>query len=172
MTYSKPLGGLFFGLAFFIIAYKTRIFPLRYYLILSGIGLVLYFTSSDVIVLTNLTYPPFGTLAISFLGLSSFLIYLGLYCSALLVANDSNIRREIQMTLSRDLKLVHEIGLSELNENVTRKVSKISKEFAHELKQETGAETSLGDDEVKRYISEVLEELNRHSKKKSNPNLG
>ena len=81
ISYSKPIGGIFFGLAFFVVAGKVRITPLKDYLVLAGLGLIFFFTTNQAIVLNNLTYPPFGVASSSLLGLASFLVFLGIYGS-------------------------------------------------------------------------------------------
>lgn len=162
ISYSKPVGGIFFGLAFFMAAGKVRVVPLKDYLVLAGLGLILFFTANQAILLNNLTYPPFGMAASSFLGLASFLVFVGIYGSALSFAQDANIRKYVRNSVSKELRLMDRIGMSELEEQISRKVTKITKNVTEQMEQETGVEPSLQDDEVQNYISEVLAELEKN----------
>jgi hypothetical protein len=49
---------------------------------------MLLFTSNQPLGLTFLSYPPFGLATISFFGLASYLSLIGVYSSAISVAND------------------------------------------------------------------------------------
>jgi hypothetical protein len=60
---------------------------------------------------------------------------------------------------------MHRIGMSELQDQISRKVTTITKNVTEEMEQETGVEPSLQDDEVRNYITEVLTELKKHEKK-------
>jgi hypothetical protein len=68
------------------------------YLMIAGYGVLLFFTSNQATVLINLPYPPFGMATISFVGLSSYLLFVGIYASAVSVAEDSNLRKSIRKT--------------------------------------------------------------------------
>ena len=82
---SKPVGGILFGLAFLTIARSIRHDNIvRDYMIISAYGIILLFVSNEAIVLVDAPYPPFGLSTISFMGLSSYLILLGIYSSAIL----------------------------------------------------------------------------------------
>ena len=146
-------------------ARKVRVVPLKDYLVLAGLGLILFFTANQAILLNNLTYPPFGVATSSFLGLSSFLVFIGIYGSALSFAQDANIRKHVRNSVSEELRLMDRIGMSELQDQISRKVTKITKNVTEDMEQETGVEPSLQDDELQNYISEVLTEVERNRKK-------
>jgi hypothetical protein len=130
------------------------------------LGLIFFFTTNQAIVLNNLTYPPFGVAASSLLGLASFLVFVGIYGSALSFAQDTNIRRQVRDSVSDELRLMDRIGMSEVQEQVSRRVSIITKNLTREMEVETGIGTSLKEDEVKNYISDVINELQAHKKLK------
>ena len=149
-----------------MVAGKVRITPLKDYLVLAGLGLIFFFTTNQAIVLNNLTYPPFGVASSSLLGLASFLVFLGIYGSALSFAQDTSIRRQVRSSVSHELRLMDRIGMSEVQEQVSRRVSIITKNLTKEMEVETGIGTSLNEDEVQNYISEVIDELQEHKKLK------
>jgi hypothetical protein len=64
---------------------KTEV---KEYMTISAFGMMLLFTSNQPLGLTFLSYPPFGLATISFFGLASYLILIGVYSSAISVAND------------------------------------------------------------------------------------
>jgi hypothetical protein len=166
ISYSKPIGGIFFGLAFFVAARKIKVTPLKDYLILAGLGLIFFFTTNQAIVLNNLTYPPFGVAASSLLGLASFLVFIGIYGSALSFAQDTSIRRKVRESVSNEFKLMDRIGMSEVQEQISKRVSTITRNLTREMEIETGIEPSLKGEEVQNYITEVINELQEHRKAK------
>jgi hypothetical protein len=166
ISYSKPIGGIFFGLAFFVVARKIKVTPLKDYLVLAGMGLIFFFTANQAIVLNNLTYPPFGVAASSLLGLASFLVFIGIYGSALSFAQDTSIRRKVRDSVSNDFRLMDRIGMSEIQEQISKRVTTITRNLTKEMEIETGIEPSLKEEEVQNYISEVINELQEHKKAK------
>ena len=96
---SKPVGGILFGIAFWIVARNVHHTVLRDYLMIAGYGFLLLFTSNQATVLINSPYPPFGMASISFVGLSSYLVLVGVYSSAVSVAQDAELRRSIRNSI-------------------------------------------------------------------------
>ena len=110
-TLSKPVGGILFGVAFWIVA---RSLPhnsiVRDYFIISAFGIVLLFTSNQAMILVSFTYPPFGLVTVSFLGISSYLILVGIYSSAISVSQDISLRKSIKSHALKEVKLLESIG--------------------------------------------------------------
>ena len=75
-------------------------------------GIVFYFIAANFTVAAA-GYPPFGLGSIAFVPISAFLILLGLYYSAISVANDSDMRREIKKSVMQDTKLLGSRGSSD-----------------------------------------------------------
>ncbi len=75
-TFSRPVGAILFGLAFWMIARRLRdkSSVVVDYMIISGIGLVLLFVSNQAIIFVDEPYPPFGLASVSFIG--KFLDYI------------------------------------------------------------------------------------------------
>ena len=85
-TFNKVAGGIFFGIAFWIIARSIRHDSIvRKYMILSASGLILLFISYQVNGIVVTSYPPFGLVTISFMGLASYLILVGIYAANICV---------------------------------------------------------------------------------------
>jgi hypothetical protein len=91
------------------------------YLTISGYGLLLLFASNQATVLINSPYPPLGMAAISFVGLSSYLIFVGIYSSAASVAQDIKLHQSIRNSVERQLDLLHNIGNAEMEKEIVKK---------------------------------------------------
>ena len=76
---SRTVGGILFGIAFWTISRRIGQTPVREYMIISAYGFILLFVSNQAIFLVNYNYPPFGLATISYVGLSSFLVLIGIY---------------------------------------------------------------------------------------------
>lgn len=88
---SKSVGGILFAAAFWSMAKKIDSNQLKAYMIMSAFGLALIFGSDQASILTNRPYPPFGLATVSFLGLASYLVLIGVYSSAISVSEDSKL---------------------------------------------------------------------------------
>jgi hypothetical protein len=161
-TVSKPIGGILFGIAFWFITRKLSSNNVaRNYMILSAYGLVLVFVSNQAIVLVTGPYPPFGLATTSFMGLSSYLLLVGIYSSAISVAEDSKIRQTIRKTAIQEAKFLDSIGMAQMEDELQRRVIKIVKEQHDVLTYQTGIEPSLNENELKHYLSETIQEIKR-----------
>jgi hypothetical protein len=99
-TLSKPIGGILFGIAFWIMSRSiSSENVVRNYLTISACGLVILFTSNQAIVLLTAPYPPFGLATVSFVGLSSYFILVGICSSAISVSLDIGLRKSIRKSV-------------------------------------------------------------------------
>jgi hypothetical protein len=161
-TFSKPLGGILFGIAFWTTAKKLRKDSVvRDYMTISAYGLILLFVSNQAIVLVTVPYPPFGLVTTSFVGLSSYLILVGVYSSAISVSEDIKIRQTIRKFALKESKLLDSIGTSYMGDELQRRVMKLAKEQHEVLTQQTGVEPSLSEDEAKEYLYKVIQEVKK-----------
>jgi hypothetical protein len=157
---SKPLGGVLFGIAFWIVSRNLRDSKVKGYLIISAYGMTLLFTANQPTALILTPYPPFGLVTICFMGLASYLLYLGVYSSALSVSEDSRLRQTIRKAAFKESQqFLDAIGSAEMEQEVERKVIRFSKRTKDLMEQETGIRTSVDEDDVRLYIEEVLIEL-------------
>lgn len=156
---SQPIGGVLFGIAMWTVARNLSTPTVRSYMIISAYGLVLFFVSNQAIVSVNFGYPPYGIIAVSFLGLSSYLVLVGIYSAAVSVAQDIELRGSIKRTALEEMKFLDMIGSAQMEQQIIGKVLSISKENQDKLREKSGLDTSLGDDEMKRYLRDVLKEV-------------
>ena len=161
-TLSKPVGGLLFGVAFYAMAKNvSRNSAVRDYLIISAYGFVLLFISNQASSLIYHPYPPFGLVTISFMGVSSYLILIGIYSSAISVSQDSKLRQSIHKLAIKESKLLDSIGTAQMELEIQRRVIKITKENQDRMTEESGFKSSLDEDDIKQYLEQVLREKER-----------
>jgi hypothetical protein len=160
-TLAKPLGGFLFGLAFWILAKKIQNIRVKDYLLISGSGFLILFAADQARTLVLGPYPPFGLVSISFMGLASYFILLGIYLSAVSVSQDDRLRTTIRKTVELEYDMLEKIAKSQMNEEIQNKVYQLWKKVDTD---ELPAEASLGDTEVKEYIDQVLQEVRENKK--------
>ncbi len=158
---SKPAGGILFGIAFWSIARSVKRSTVRDYMFISAYGIMLLFTSNQATVLITAPYPPYGVATISFMAISSYLILVGVYSSAISVAQDVNLRKSLRKSVEQQSTLLDKIGASEMEQEIHRRVIKITKEKLNKLTEETGVQSSVTEDEMKQYMNDVLKEIKK-----------
>jgi hypothetical protein len=156
---TKIVGGILFGIAFWSVAKNITQKEVRAYMTISAYGMVLLFTSNQPLGLTFLPYPPFGLATVSFLGLASYLILVGIYSSALSVANDVQVRRYIQRSVTQEASLLSNIGTAEMEDQIRKMVLTKTKYLSDKLTQETGISPSLGEQDIKEYVVMAINEV-------------
>ncbi|HEU4821831.1 MAG TPA: hypothetical protein VFS97_00240 [Nitrososphaeraceae archaeon] len=159
-TLSKPIGGILFGVAFWIVARGIiHNNVVRNYMIISAYGFVLLFASNQAIVLVTAPYPPFGLATVSFMGISSYLVLVGIYSSAISVSLDVGLRKSIRKSVNEHLKFLDSIGSAQMDQGIQELVLKMTKEHADHMAQETGIKPSVTEDDMKQYLNNVLKEI-------------
>ncbi len=128
----------------------------RGYMVISGIGLLLLLVSFEAQALITAPFPPLGLLSGSYFGLASFLIFIGLYASAVSISEDSRLRASIRKSVESEVRFLGTIGEAEMDRRILDKVLTTSKNFSKIMPEETGVPSSLSDEEIKEYIEEVL----------------
>jgi len=146
--------------AFWTIARKLRQNSVvRDYMIISAYGLILLFVSNQAIVLVNVPYPPFGMATISFMGLSSYLVLLGIYSSAISVSEDSKLRQSIRNLAIKESKLLDSIGTAHMEQEIQKRVLEFTKRTQDMMAEETGIKSSMTEDDIKQYLEQVVREV-------------
>ena len=156
---SKPIGGILFGIAFWIVSRGITYRQVKEYMIISGYGLLLFITANQHQVLQLNPYPPFGLPTICYVGLASYLILIGVYSSALSVANDVELRRSIRKSVQEDSELLGNIGEAQFEDLLQKKILTKTKSLSNQIFHETGIESSLQEHEIHDYVLTVISEL-------------
>ena len=113
LSLSKPIGGLIFGLVFWNIS-KTVSYEIniKTFMIFSGWGIFLIFSSNQALTQTINPYPPFGLVTVTVLTLAAYFTLVGIYSSAILVSANTNLRKFIYKH-ALESKLLNLIGQAE-----------------------------------------------------------
>ena len=160
-VFSKPVGGILFGAAFYSIGRRgisSNGNFVRDYMTFAAYGVVLFFVSSQNTVVQP-TYPPFGVIAASFVGLSGFMMFLGLYSSAISVSQDVKLRQLIRRSAAQEVKFLESIGTAQMEQELQKRVLTIAKKNSDNMVEETGVQPSLSENDMKKYLEEVLVEI-------------
>jgi hypothetical protein len=158
---TKLVGGIMFAIPYYLVSRKINDPKVKNYLKLTSVGFILLFLSMQVFSLPLLPYPPFGIIAICFLGLSSYLILVGIYGSAISVSEDSMLRKSIRKLVIKETELVDTFATAQMEQEIQTKVVETTKRLSRYMIQETGIESSLKEEDIKKYCKEVLAEIKR-----------
>jgi hypothetical protein len=156
---TTPVGGALFGIAFWSVARKINRNTVKQYMMISAYGMMLLFSSNQVSGLTLVPYPPFGLVTVSFFGLASFLVFVGIYSSAISVAQDSKLRKSIRSFAIDETRLLDSIGTAQMEHEIERKVIGLTKMNQNRMARETGVQSSLSEDDIKGYLKQVIQEV-------------
>ena len=166
-TLSKPVGGILFGIAFWTIAKNiSQGSVVRDYILISAYGFILLFISEQGIILSLVAYPPFGLITISFMGLSCYLILVGIYSSAISISEDMRLRRSIRKYAIKESKLLDSIGTAQVEQEIQRRVITMTREHEDIIKEETGLQL-VDQDDIKQYVDEVLKTIKSNRKERT-----
>ena len=136
--------------------------PTRNYIIFTDYGLLLIYITSFAIA-ARAAYPPFDLISISFIGISCYLIYIGLYSSALIVSQDTTLLRSIKNSVTEQSKLLGSMGTAHWRKELESRVLTITKKLA-EKTETSGVDSSLTETEMTDYIKKVVTEIDEHKK--------
>jgi len=120
---------------------------------------VLLFTPNQSTVLISGSFPRFGVAASSLIGLSSYLILVGIYCSASSLANDSKLRQTIRQSAVAKSKFLASISTVQMQKEIEGRVMRVAKEKKDTLIEKSNDHPSLTDVEMKQYLKSVLDEI-------------
>jgi hypothetical protein len=161
VSMSSIVAGIIFGAAFLSIARTLRRgTAIRDYLILAAYGMLIFYIAGSATV-SQAAYPPFGLVSTAFTGLSTYLIYVGLYSSAVTLSQDLTLRKTIRKSVMEQSKLLDSIGTAQMERELQTSVLTIVKKTSDEMKENSGIEASLSEDDIRDYMSLVISELKR-----------
>jgi hypothetical protein len=152
---NSTAGGLLFGFAFLMVDRNIRNEMIRGHMMISAYGFILMFISNQVTLVAS-SYPPFGAETLCYLGLSTFMILVGLYASAISVAQDAVIRKSIRKSVLGRSKLIGSIGDAEMHNEIEKWVRNLST-----MTYKTNVSTSMTTEDVKLYIQKVVSEVSK-----------
>jgi hypothetical protein len=164
---NSTAGGVLFGIAFWQVAKSIRQnHVVRTYMRIAAYGFILYFITNQV-GLSAASYPPLGIAAFSLLGLSTYMVFLGVYSSAVSISQDIQLRKSIRKLAAGDKNLLSSIGTAYMDQEIQRTVKSMKgvvEQQEKELEEQTGIEANLEEDEMKNYLEQVMQEVGKSRK--------
>ena len=157
-------GAVFFAIAFLVIAKKI---PKRHNIvnsiIISLFGMMFLFGSKDISPLIVPSYPPVGIVAISYMGLASYLLLVGIYSSATIAARDITLRKYLNKMVGNDTSLLRNIAFSEKESEIEKNVKSLMT-YSSEW-QENNKRFEIDQHELKDIIEDVISEVKANMKR-------
>jgi hypothetical protein len=155
----RQSGGIFFAIAFWILARSINNETIKYFMNIAGLGLMLLFSCNQSSLLRIVPYPPFGIGSITMLVISSGMVLIGIYYSSITVSKDVALRRLIKKSVSSQSNLLGNLGADEAEKGLTNLASKVIIETGQQLPDDVPS--SLEQNEVKDYVKEAIDEIRK-----------
>ena len=160
-SFAGIMSGIIFGAAFLSVARTLRKdSDLRNHMVIAAYGFVLFYIAGSAMA-SQAAYPPYGIVSVSFTGLSCYLIYTGLYSSAVTVSQDTTLRLSIRKSVSEQAKFLDSMGTAQMEQELQSTVTKIARKHSDVLTKKTGVESSMTDADIKEYLTMVLNEIHK-----------
>ena len=155
-TLGSTIGGILFSMPFILISRTIpRSNTMHHRLIIFGLGLALFFVSGSASVYHN-PFPPFGLATVALIGFSSYLMFLGLYSTAISLSEDSRLRKQIRKS-AQDWKFFLKLSDAEIEKRIVDQVEAVK----GSMNTDTGVAPSISIDEARDYLKEVLNEVKK-----------
>ena len=93
------------------------------------------------------------------------MIILGLYSTAISISQDIRLRQYIKDLSKADSGFLNTIGQAQMEKQVQSKASALEnvvKEQRLELEKKSGIQSSVQQQDIKQYLLEVLQEVDKH----------
>jgi hypothetical protein len=97
-----PLGGILFSLVLLAVSRRVDNRSVKNYLSVSALGMLLFFIINQNPPLQKSLIPPFGIISKSFIGLSCYMIFVGIYSSITLLSRRNTLTNAVMKELSKD----------------------------------------------------------------------
>jgi hypothetical protein len=153
---TKQVGALVFSLVFWTASSLIHEDRVRKSLLLSSIGVVVFYGSLAIAPLQFHVYPPYGLITEAFIPLGSYLLFVGIFTSAKHISRDSEVRKELYKNAASQLTLLKAIGVSQMEKEIESQIKFVEKRA--KLLERTD-EPDLKEEEVKEILHDVLTEL-------------
>jgi hypothetical protein len=148
-------------------AHKSNHKTVAHHLTGCAIGIVIFLTAgagsaSHLIDWIHVPYPPFFFFFTYFLSLGALLYSVGFYFAVIAISKDVGVRKSLKQFASRGSKLFDNLGLADMEQELQKGVTRIAKDHEESLQVQTGIrQQSIGEEEMKGYLEEVMNEVNR-----------
>jgi len=160
---TRPAAGILFGIVFWFISRSLTKKITKDYLLTAGFGMMLLFASNQPVGLSLTPVPPFSLITAGFFGLAGYLLFVGLYSSAVSASLDSELRNKARK-YARQLIFLDKIGTPEMKQHTESMVMNVMKEVKRnviDLEEESGVTPSIDEDNFKEYLRTVIKEVRK-----------
>ena len=154
---TKQVGAFFFGLTFWSSSSLVHDELLRKSLLVSFIGMTIIFASIELTPLQFRTYPPFGLVTEAYIPIGAYLLFLGIFTSAVQISRNAELRKIFYRNASAQLDLFKSIGVSQMEKELEERVKSMKK--TSDPSQIPFEPEELDSENAKRILREVVEEL-------------
>jgi hypothetical protein len=157
---TKQVGALVFSLVFWTASSLVHQDRTRNTLLITSFGIAIFYACIAIAPLEFHVYPPYGLITEAFIPLGAYLLFIGIFTSAMHVSRDSELRKEFYKSAASQLTLLKSIGLSQMEKEVEEKY----KQMARKVSQLSGINEGFpsedySEENVKEILHEVLNEL-------------
>jgi hypothetical protein len=166
--FSNLIGGLLFGIPFWTIAKTIDNSAIKTSMTIAGFGFVFIFLTNQAHGIVVTPYPPYGIITSLYFGLSSFLLMVGFYCSAIYMSENQDIRRLIKKDLLK-YDLLSQMSNRFIEDRTINYINQITKSTKHELFTNYN-ELFLKDEDIKHYVKSVINEISRNEEDDNSKN--
>jgi hypothetical protein len=168
--FTRPVGGVLFGVAFWMVGRSVSDKGISDYMKLSAIGIMLLSISNQDAGIYLLPYPPFGLPTITFVGISTYMLFVGIYYSSVSMSMNTELRKTIESTVEEQFRFVSKIGRSQMEREIESRVKGVTKKSARILEEDSGIQVQLEDMDVEGYVKFVLKEKEKMLNRDNQPN--
>ncbi len=162
--------GILFAIPFRAMARTVRENdPTRKYMITAALGFVLFFGLNNATIYIA-PYPPYGVAAFSIGALATYMIFTGIYSTAISISLNIQLRQSIKRLALKESSLLSSIGTAQMDSEVHNAVNKMKdviRTEEKELAQKAGIETNITENDMEDYMKIVLEEASKARKKRT-----
>jgi hypothetical protein len=115
-------------------------------LLLSSIGVAIFYGSIAIAPLQFHVYPPYGLITEAFIPLGAYLLFVGIFTSAKHISRDSELRKEFYKSAASQLNLLKAIGVSQMEKELEEETKSLEKHFRLSGREEHHMEERLQED--------------------------
>ncbi|MGB9169146.1 MAG: hypothetical protein WCB31_09495 [Nitrososphaeraceae archaeon] len=146
---------ILFGLGLFNTAKIINEKKLSLSLFVSALGIMILIGSQEIFGVYVGAYPPYGLVSVSFMGLGSYLLFLGVITSSINITKNIKIRDDIILKIENS-NLLKDIGITEWNIEIEKSIKKITHESV--LKAE---KPDPSPEELQNLMNNIVDELKK-----------
>ena len=156
--------GVLFGISFFMLSRSLNHEQLRYYLIISGTGIMIIFSSGLSTNSTLAPFPAWSITSLSFILPASFLLMIGLDSATYYIATDTLLRKFLYKYKDK-FELFRALGFQKTSNITEQKIHEILHKELDKLEVETMFKPLSESEDIKQYINQVLKETKKTNRK-------